>query len=434
MTNMPIFRPDAAAASSTGSAVKPVWRVNQVLQARVVGQAIDHLFTLRIGATEVSARSDHPLTVGARLTLRVTTLQPEPVLKVIATDTNTPQPAGTDPTAAATRLLLPRQTPLPPFFALLKALNLRGGGNDLPAPLKEIVQTLLEQTPASRLTAGGIKRAVSDSGLFLEAQLLRSSAGGGRVSELDLKRLLLTLLQRLPERTGSDASRRQDPAPQATRQYPGRRPELRGAAIDTAPTAGKSGPGPAGSRSSAPADMLPGRMASPQPQPRAPLPDLSTTATSAVTGQLRHQAEGALARLTLHQVHSVKNTGEGSLHWTLEMPVLHQGEIDVVPLAIERRAHRGNGDGEPSWLVKLALDTPQFGSLYATILWCREQLSSVFWAERDSTADLVRLHLDHLRDSLTGRGLAVTALECHRGTPPDTMHQSIPRCRVYGKA
>ncbi len=428
MTNTLSFRPDTTTTSGTGATIKPVWRVNQVLQARVVGQGADRLLTLRIGATEVSVRSNHPLTLGTHLTLRVASLQPEPVLQVIATDNKTPQTAGTDPAAAAMRQLLPRQTPLPPFFALLKAVNLPGSGSDLPAPLKDIVQTLLEQTPASKLTADGIKRAVSDSGLFLEAKLLRASASGGNLPELDLKRLLLSLLQRLQERPGTGAPQSQNPAPQTTRQYPDRRPSTQG------PATRKAAPNPAEVRSSAPKDTFPGRLTSPQPQPREPLPDLLATETDVLTNKLRQQAEGALARLTLHQVNTAKNAGEGDLNWILEIPVLHKGQIDVVPLTIERRTHHRNSEGGPSWQVKLALDTPQFGPLYATIFWYREQVSSVFWAERDSTADLVRQHLDHLRNSLTGQGLDVTSLECHQGKPPDATQRSVPQSMVYGKA
>ncbi len=434
MNNTIISRPETTTASSTGATVKPVWRLNQVLQARVVGQGTDGLLTLRIGTTEVSARSDRPLTQGTHLTLRVASLQPEPVLKVIATDNKTPQTAATDPAAAATRQLLPRQTPLPPFFALLKAVSIAGSGSDLPTPLKDIIQTLLEQTPASKLTADGIKRAVSDSGLFLEAKLLRSSTSGGGLPELDLKRLLLSLLQRLQERPGTDAPQSQNPATQASRQYPNRRPNTQGPTTDTTSAARKPAPDPAGTRSSAPKELFPGRLSSPQPQPREPLPELLTTDTDVLTNKLRQQAEGALARLTLHQVHTAKNAGDGDLNWALEIPVLHKGQIDVVPLTVERRAHHGNSEGGPSWLIKLALDTPQFGPLYATILWCREQVSSVFWAERDSTADLVRQHLGHLRNSLTGQGLDVTSLECHKGKPPDATQHSVPQSMVYGKA
>ena len=131
MTNALNLRPVTGAAAGTGLSVKPAWQLNQELQALVVGRTSDRLFTLRIGATEVSARSDLPLSVGSRLTLLVTNLQPEAVLKVIAADNATPHAAGSDPAAAATRLLLPRQTAMPPFFALLKAAC-PCSGEDLP--------------------------------------------------------------------------------------------------------------------------------------------------------------------------------------------------------------------------------------------------------------------------------------------------------------
>jgi hypothetical protein len=434
MTNAINLPPVARAVSGTGLTVRPVWQINQVLQGLVVGRASDQLFILRIGTTEVSARSDLPLTVGARLTLRVTNLQPEPVLKVIASDNAMSQTAGTDPAAVATRQLLPRQTAMPPLFALLKAVTLPGGGKHLPTPLKGVMHAILERTPASELTAPGIKRAISDSGLFLEAKLLQASTSGQAVPEFDLKRLLLTLLHRLPERTGSSGQRSQDTTPQVTPQNSNRQPIIPGPADATASAAPKTAPEHAGARSVPPQDTQPGRTTTPQPQAREPLPDLSTIEADALTHKLRQQTEGALARLTLHQVHTAKHAAEGDLNWAMEIPLLHKGQIDIVSLTVERRSRSNKNEAEPSWLVKLALDMPQCGSLHATVLWHKEQVSSVLWAERDSTADLVRHHLDHLHAALAGQGLAVTTLECRTGKPPDATRHSVPQCRVYGKA
>ena len=434
MTNALSFRPDAVTPGRTGPSFKPLLQLNQVVQARVVGQAVEQVFSLRIGNTEVSARSDLPLTTGTRLTLQVTSLQPEAILKVIARDNRTPQTDNTDPAAAATRQLLPRQSSLPSLFALLRAVSSRGGETGLPQPLKNGLQAILERVPTSELSADGVKRAISDSGLFLEAKLLRPSTSSGHVPELDFKRLLLALLQRLPAAAGSGAQRPQVPAPEANSQHPHRQSNPPGPNADTAPPAGRGAADSAGARSSTPADSSPGRLASPQPQPREPLPDLSAFETDSLTNKLRQQVEGALARLTLHQVHSVKNSGEGDLSWTMELPFLHKGQIDVIPLAVERRTQSGNSEGEANWMIKLALDTPQFGSLYATILWRRGQVSSVFWAERDATAALIRSHLGHLRDALAGQGLTVASLECRKGKPPDTTCHKVPQHWVYGKA
>ena len=431
MTNAINIPPVAPAVGSPGSSGKPVWQLNQVLQAQVVGQESERVFTLRIGTTEMSARSDLQLTLGARLRLLVTQLRPEPMLKVVAADNATSKLAGADPATAATRQLLPRQAPMPPLFALLKAATLPGGGPKLPVELKEIVHTILERSPTGDLNASGIKRAISESGLFLEANLLKSLSSDEAIPEFDLKRLLLDLLNRLSGQSGKAA-----PDSQATRwsQTLNRHPGMPGSTNEPG-TAGRNPmPDPGGNRSTVSSDAPPGRISTPQPQAREPLPDLSAIDTEALTNKLRQQAEGALARLTLHQVQSAKYTAEGDLNWSMEIPFLHKGQVDVVPLNIERRSRSNKEPGEPSWLVKLALDTPQFGPLHATILWHKQQVSSVLWAERNSTADLVRHHLDHLHDALTGQGLAVTSLECRTGKPPESTQYSVPQRRVYGQA
>ncbi|MGH8465540.1 MAG: flagellar hook-length control protein FliK, partial [Pseudomonas sp.] len=45
-------------------------------------------------------------------------------------------------------------------------------------------------------------------------------------------------------------------------------------------------------------------------------------------------------------------------------------------------------------------------------------LSSQLWAELPSTAQLIDSQLGNLRERLLARGLNVTELQCHHGTPP----------------
>jgi hypothetical protein len=164
------------------------WQVGQILRAVPLSGTPGGQTQLLIGNQLVQGQSPIPLPAGQPVSLQVESLVPQPLLRIL------PAP-GADPVADAIRTILPRQGALSPLLSNLAQL-----GNARPAVLPPLLQalsrTLLRQLPDSRSvsTAPGLRQAVAQAGLFMEAKL-GNARGGGRVDlGTDLKANLLRLV------------------------------------------------------------------------------------------------------------------------------------------------------------------------------------------------------------------------------------------------
>lgn len=176
-------------------------RVGQVLRMTVVDKLPSGVLMLRSGAHQVTAMSDVPVRQGAVLTLEVSTLSPVPSLRIITAPAPAPTGASVpvDPVDGYLKLLVPSQgRVVAPLLTLLdpvqnaNILSLLGMQRDeLNRMYKMLNHRELLANP------GSLKRAVQQSGLFLESQLLSSWNSRGALPPGDLKAALLRLLGRV---------------------------------------------------------------------------------------------------------------------------------------------------------------------------------------------------------------------------------------------
>jgi hypothetical protein len=130
------------------------------------------------------------------------------------------------------------------------------------------------------------------------------------------------------------------------------------------------------------------------------------------------QVEGALARVELGQLASLRSDDAHAQMWLLELPVRSpDGETDVFQLRIEQEAAGAAGQEQPVWAVSLAFDLAELGPVRARIAVRGEQVSTLFYAEREATVARVRSELTDLEEALTERGLSIGSLGCRAGVP-----------------
>lgn len=349
-------------------------RVGQVLRASVVegtppgrggGPAV-----LALGRLTVGVRAQLPLPAGSTLTVQVTRLLPTLSLRLL--DPLKPPAPGTRPEAEAARGLLPRQGGWGQAVeTVASALRRRLLPEEAAGRARALLRSL--PTRASISTPEGLRAALRDSGLFLEARLLAQPQAA---PEGDLKAALLRLRALLPAHGGQ------------------------------APAGGPAAPTP----------PRPG--AAPTAQARAAALPLPAELSEAL-GSLRRLVEGALARIGLHQLGSREAEGDGGRAWMLELPVLNEdGHYDVLQLRIRAdREGRGRGQAAGRWSVELALDLPGLGPLHARIGLQGRRVAASLWLERPESAAAVEAALPELERALRARALEVGALRCRQGRP-----------------
>lgn len=394
-------------ALSGAAAASPQWQAGQILDARVLEAQRDGTLLLQLEGQNkpVQARSPLPLASGQQVKLMVAVEADRIVLRLLDT------PAEETALQQAWRSALPRQQPLvtvlqhiarllqlppappagPPAGHTAAAVTSATGMTMPPLPLPEAgmpappqpsaaspagttaspgaatptppaaeqVKALATELfnrlaePQRLATADGLRQAINQSGLFLEARLAR---GDTSVLQQDFRAGLLRLLGAVREQMAA-------PTPAAPR----------GAAVPV------------------------------------------TTLNPALLLELSQHIEGALARIKVQQLQTLSAQGGPDPAWLLELPLRHGAEQDVVRLRIQREGGSSHGNGSPGWSVRLHFDSAQHGGVDSIVTLLSGKIGVSFWAEQAATAARFQQRLEELRGQLQHAGLEVEHLRSVTG-------------------
>jgi hypothetical protein len=384
------------------------WQSGQILDARVLGVQKDGTLLLQLEGQNkpLQVRSPLPLAAGQQVKLLVAVEADRVALRLLDTPAEEtalqqawrsalprqqplitvlqhiarlvqlpPAPPATAPaasapaTAPATTLAagipmpeLPLPTPplqpppaataVPPATAnSTPATTTASPAEQLHTLAKELLSRLAD--PQRLTTADGLRQAISQSGLFLEARLAR---GDTSVLQQDFHAGLLRLLGAVKEQIAAPAT--------------------------ATPRSGSV--------------------------PVAPLnPDLLL--------ELSQHIEGALARVKVQQLQTLSAQSSPDPAWLLELPLRHGAEQEVMRLRIQREGGNSHGHGAPGWSVRLHFDSARHGSVDSIITLLGGKVGVSFWAEQSDTAARFQQRLEELRGQLQHAGLEVEHLRSIAG-------------------
>lgn len=338
-----------------------------------------------------------PTAIGQQIKLEVVTPGAIPALKILVAPQGNAQTAANPAVISqALRNTLPQQAPLPPLLSNLALIAKNSGANfspgvtaspaqgiapPLPQPLVELVRTVVDRLPRSETitTGDGLKQAVAQSGLFMEAklaQVLQQPVTNNATPPIDFKGGLLSLLLTLLNFTKG--------------------------------------------------------VSQPVPQPNAP-PTQNTqhAPTSAqatlhqhmnlqqALSELLRSVEKGLARLQLSQLVSSAPDDDGKRAWVMELPLRSNDHIDLIQLRIEKGKNQGQSKKAVMWTVTLTLELAGLGPVQARVTLADKTVSTHFWAEQAHTTEFIQQHLSILQSRYREVGLTVGTLDAHHGKAPD---------------
>ncbi|HIP52885.1 MAG TPA: hypothetical protein EYH03_02580 [Chromatiales bacterium] len=188
-------------------------RVGQRLAAVVLESKPLEMLKLRIGTTVVSAQSHLRFSPGSKLQLEVVRTGRQPELKLIVPE------SPTQLRAEALKTSLPNQVPLPQVLQWI-ATTLAASPSmlmTLPPALRDALRSLLDTTAkdGAPVTSSALRQRIQNSGLFLEAALLSSTA-----PHQDLKAQLLRLYRLIQDSSFKTSSNDGQAVPETTRRPP----------------------------------------------------------------------------------------------------------------------------------------------------------------------------------------------------------------------
>jgi len=451
------------------------WQVGQIMQARVVKQASPQAVILQVNNQQLLAETNISLPAGQRLELIVAQLGDKPVLqaRLVGNPPGAPQTTPQTGTAATTtsaarnaeglpsqpntttgspatarpqatqqaaintilKQALPKQASMANLLANIAQLSQPGRSALLPTPVETIVKRLFQQLPAADKigTPQQLKQAISNSGVFLENKLNKSS---NDKTANTLKEALRQTLQ--AAETKADAGK---PSPTGTDLKASLLRLLSAVQQTTRVTAPKGSPLQPDSATQTNLQPLPftppplrGQLPQPQPKAEATLQQLGTLQLQLF--ELGRQTEAAVARTHLHQAASMPGGDQTVNTWALELPLRNGQQIDLFDMVIEEEKGGDREDqqaGHP-WSITLAFDLAGLGPVYARLRLLNDKISTLFWADRPETTRLFNQHLNELMQRYRDNGLEPAELHCFQGPPPGSAGRNTPQIVLDVKA
>ena len=322
------------------------WVAGQILKASVLEQLSNTTLLLKIGNTQLTAKTELSLPPGTELQLKVIKKGGQPLLQIISH-----QNSKAETNLTALRQAIPKQAPLSDLFPALKLVDQR-----LPQVIQQAVQTL-QAGLTSRLdllNPEGVKKALAESGTFLESNL--KDPKSTTALQGDLKGKLLHL-----------------------------------------------------------SDLLSGDN---KTQNAAKNNLLSLLADNKAMPELQRHVESALARIQLNQLNSLPNGEQHSQAFLLELPVKENENIDVFSLKIkEEDQQKSDPELSKRWSINLSFDLNGLGNIHAKLTLGGEQIQASLWAEQETTFNLIQNNLDQLRERLTDVEFIDPDVSCYKGKP-----------------
>ena len=184
--------PTLQLSNQAGGAWQRTLQPGQILHATVLSPATAGTALLRVGALELIARTELPLTRDQPLLLQVVKAGDQPELRVL-------QPARDEELVArALRTSLPRQGALADqLLRIVDTAKLLLADKATAALGRETAAALLGRPVADGTEPAALRQALAQSGLLFEAHLAQ-----GRFDAADLKATLLRVLAQLQDQSG----------------------------------------------------------------------------------------------------------------------------------------------------------------------------------------------------------------------------------------
>ena len=127
------------------------------------------------------------------------------------------------------------------------------------------------------------------------------------------------------------------------------------------------------------------------------------------------KTQGALAKLTLDQLHSLPKEDSNKQSWILELPFFHNQAANTVQIEIEQDQAREHEQTQKNWAVSITITPPELATIHCKISCYDGAINTRFWSEAADTVERINSNLDYLKQQFELKGLTSGFMEAHQG-------------------
>jgi len=363
------------------------------------------------------------LKVGQSLNLETIKAGITPEFKIIPAHNNIPEAR----IAEFTKQFLPRHEASPIFLnQLIKDLPQLMKNESVPQVLKDIAAKIVRNLPPKEqlITSQGLKLAIVNSGLFLEAKL---PAQAELIKELprliknesvpqSLQRIAAEILQNLTQKEpllnepgtnlklihGAElVSSKTNPTNDAMNAA-SNTPKA-GALGDTGLIAGDFK-----------ANLLKFIQALKQEithQGEQPLNQVDLD----LLKNLQHKTENTVAKLVLDQLMSLPKEDSPKQLWIIDIPFIDRQQAESVRIEVQQDKENKQQSGNGDWSVNITITPPELGTIHCIVSYRNDVINTFFKSRNSQTTELIKHNLDYLKNQLEESGLKTGHMDAHDG-------------------
>jgi Flagellar hook-length control protein FliK len=391
--------------------------LGQILNATVVSKKSPDSFILQIGNQQFEAKTDQriPLNIGQQLKLSVEKLDSPVTFKVLEQNTTK---VIHEAKQQLLRENIPKQAGMEKLTTVLAQVskNVKDVIKTLPAPIEQQFKKLIEQLPvrSSLNNEAGLKTAIKNSGIFLEAKLLTeasnkpesfiktSNSASQKASthtiaqsllqtgKLDIATDLKTNLLQL-----SDVISKYKQSTNTTSQV---NSFFKQAVLaDSEMTSNIS----------------------------SKTRNTNANTTKAIEMALKVEAdilskhiESSIARIEVNQSKAIVTHDNQAPLWSIELPVKDKQDIDLLKLNIQAdKDSKSNKDQEQKWSTDLRITFENIGTISAKLSIIDKEVNATLWSENQILNELINNNLSVLNNQIEKCGLSTGKIVCMNETP-----------------
>jgi hypothetical protein len=397
------------------------WFIGQILNATVTERKSADTFILQIGNQQVEAKTNqsNPLNVGEQLKLAVEKQDNPVVLRVL--QQSSPK-AAQEVKQQLLRENMPKQAGMEKLTNVLNQVsnNIKEAIKMLPTPIELQFKRLIEHLPTKTNlnNEAGLKAAIKNSGIFLEAKLLTD------VSNNKSNPLLKTNGQNVTQSPSS-----------ALTQLPHQEiaKDLKTNLLQLSDVISKY---KQSTETQENMFIKKTQLTTPGATENSAAKDKNSAksielALKANIEAISKQIESSVARIEVNQSKAIVTHDNQTPLWSIEMPVKDKQDIDLLKLNIQAdKDSTSKNANEQLWTTHLKINFENVGTISASLSVINKEVNATLWSENETLSGLINDNLFLLNKQIEKCGLSTGNIVCLEETPveknrPHTVHNLI---------
>lgn len=381
------------------------------------------------------------LQAGQELKLEIVKSGILPEFKIVPVATHIPEAK----IAEFTKQFLPRHEAPPVLLnQLLKDLPKLTENKNVSQALKNIALKIVQSLPPKEqlVTSQGLKQAIANSGLFLEAKMPAQAELIKELPQLiksesvphSLQRIAAEILQNLAPKEpllGSTSNSVKSAA------EPGLFPPTLNTedAAGTTPKTGDSGEINLVAEDFK-ANLL--KFIQVLKQEISNYGEQSPAqADLDLLKNLQHKTENTVAKLALDQLISLPKEDSPKQQWIIDIPFIDRQQAQSVRIEVQHDKENKAQSGNANWSVNITLTPPGLDTIHCIASYRDNVINTFFKSRNAQTTELIKHHLDYLKSQLEESGLKPGHMDAHNEAPkaqPTHPHQLVQKKLFDDKA